>query len=378
MSTNYRVITPESESSSYKPNTIINFNVPIPSGYTFAMGSLRITGNLTVTKADPPVPLDGTENVAYDSQAGIHGFIRNIVSTVSNVNTGMETVIENISYYNRYCKSYFEAGEHFYSQALNSKTSNELIVGQDLYTKYILLGEKKFDGGNFNTNTGTNSWAMKPQIALNRTSTNISSGQCTNLKIQITLESETGPLFVMGVGAFPANLAWSLSDLKVFYIMYPEITPVTTPLEFVKIYNSKRDLISSLSNFSFNPPSNVLAISCNFTRENVGDTKNKLQTEVVNFVKNVDFLISGSESYIRFTQKELEEIVANYILSLNPLFLESNAIYSVNQNKGYGIGINFLKNPINMKQNKLSVSIELSQFMNKYAMYAFFTCIDTV
>ena len=153
--------------------------------------------------------------------------------------------------------------------------------------------------------------------------------------------------------------------------------PNMNPITFIKVFPSKRDVISSETNLNFNPPGLIQSYSASFLDQTTTSTENQLETDVLKDVRRVEFTVNGSDSYIKFPILSQTELILNYISSLNPNPKESNSIYSNLTQKGFGVGLNFIS-PIDMKNSKFSVNIQCgSGRVNNYSMFNYFQCIDT-
>jgi hypothetical protein len=170
-----------------------------------------------------------------------------------------------------------------------------------------------------------------------------------------------------------ANLAYSLKDLRCHYNVQPLSGSEKLPIQFLKVITSKTAIQSSEVNLTYQPPANVISLSCTFNKK--GNMKT-LMTDVLPNVQRIEFMVSGADYLLKFPLKSEEEIVYNYIKSLNNNVLESNAIYSNLFGYGYGVGLNF-GSPIDMRNSRMSINIQSSVSQSElYNMFTFFTCVD--
>jgi len=367
----YSVSPPESESTEYKPDELITMVIPIPDKMKNKKNSIYISGSLSVLKTGGV--LVANDKVLYDGNAGIHSFIKNMTTTFINTKKNVESMAENISFYNRYAKMFYETNKDFQNQALSNCENMELRTGVDSYTQYVLYGANDSAGAP----SGINSFSFAPLICCNRTSADIDNENCTAIKIQMTLESLGVPLFTSDGSAKPAGLTWKMSDIKIHYLLEESDGSNVQPLQFVKVFPSKRDVISSETNLNFNPPGLIQSYSASFLDQTTTSTENQLETDVLEDVKRVEFTVNGSDSYIKFPIISETELILNYISSLNPNPKESNSLYSNLTQKGYGVGLNFIS-PIDMKNSKFSVNIQCGGGrVNNYSMYNYFQCLDS-
>ena len=362
----YKCVFPDTNSpSGYTSNNLLTFIIPLEPDQELEQSSIYVSGTLHVEKTGP-APLLATDNVQYDSQAGIHSMVSNVVTSI-DAGAG-ESVVENLPTYSRYAKMFYEANQHYITQVVQNSSSMELRCGQDSYTPYILTGVRTDTNGG---NTGDNSFCFMPLIALNRTVGNISGKKISKIKIQFTLDS------VSSIFTNPnnvASLAFNLKDVKCHYNTVPAQAEVA-PLQFIKIIATKTTIESTDVNLTYQPPGNVIAVSSTFNKK--GNPK-VLMTDQLN-VSQVEFAVSGSDYTLKFPLKSEEEIVLNFIKSLNNNMTQSNAIYANLLGHGYGIGINYLS-PVNFLQNnRMSINIQRALNSNdSYTMYTYFTCIDAL
>jgi len=368
----YSVSPPESESTQYNPDQLVTFLVSIPEKMTLKRGSINISGSLPVEKTGGV--LDLNDKVVYDGNSGIHSFFKNMTTTFIKKSVSLDSMVENVSFYNRYAKMYFETNKDFQNQTLSNSDNMELRTGLDIYTNPVLLGVRSADNS---ANTGLNSFAFAPLIACNRTMNDIDNVKCDMIKIQITLESLGVPLFTVDGSAKPAGLTWKLQDLKIHYVLEETQQPNMNPITFIKVFPSKRDIVSSETNLNFNPPGLIQSYCASFLDQTTKSTENQLKTDVLQDVRKVEYTVNGSDSYIKFPILSETELILNYISSLNPNPKESNSLYANLTQKGYGIGLNFIS-PVDMRNSKFSVNIQCGGGrVNNYSMFNYFQCIES-
>ena len=367
----YSVSPPESESLQYRPDELITFLVNIPDGMKLKKNSIFVSGALNVSKSAGV--LVANDKVLYDSNSGIHSFFKNVSTTLINNKIGMESMVENISFYNRFAKMFYETNRDYQNQALSNADTMELRCGVDSYTNKILFGAVNAAGNN----SGENSFAFSPLICANATSSDVDNQKCTAIKVQMTLESLGVPLFTSDGSAKPAGLSWYLKDLKIHYLVEQSMQSDMGPIQFIKVFPSKRDVISSNTNLNFNPPGLIKSFSASFLDQTTTSTENQLATDTLKDVQRVEFTVNGVDSYIKFPILNETELILNYISSLNPNLKESNSLYNNLTEQGYGIGLNFIS-PVNMKDSKFSVNVQCGGGrVNNYSMFCYFTCIES-
>ena len=363
----YKTISPDTNSpSGFSDSDLITFIVPVDPGMEVVAGSIYISGSLTVSKTGGVLVVgDGVE---YDSLAGIHSFFDNIVTYV-NRGQGDEIRENAISYWN-YAHTLFEAKAHWLTHALQSSAGIELRCGQDTYTTQVLLGQRTDDNS---ANTGINSFSFLPLICANQTSANISGDSVNSITIAMTCRAALQALYAP---APVAGLAYNLSDMRLHYGVVqsaPGAKPV--PNEYKKVLVTKTTIQSSNVTLQYAPPGMVLATSCVFNK--IGTAK-PWQTSQIPNVTRVEFSVNGADYTMKFPLNTEEEIILNYIKSLNYPMRESNAIYGNLLGYGYGIGINYLT-PIDFRKNRLGINIQSTIAPNdQYTTYIYYTCVDTI
>lgn len=373
----YKTVSPDTNKpDGFSSNDLVTVIIPIEEGMSLVRNSIAISGTLSVRKASPAAPLDVADGVQYDAQTGIHGFIENMVTSV-DIGQG-EMVIENLSQYSQYCHAFFEANQHFLTQALQNSASMELRCGQDTYTSAVLVGTKASAGG---ANTGDNSFAFKPLSAVNRTSADIPGAQVRFLKIQMSLKNVANVFYNP---APVANLAYLLTDIRCHYGMVPTPDGKMMPIEFTKVICTKTSINSSSAQLRYTPPASVIATSAifNLVLQSGGvapPAGHKIwTTDQLPDVTRVEFSVNGADYTLKYPLNSEEEIILNYIKSLNYRASESNAIYPNLLGRGYGIGINYLV-PIDFRKSSMGINIQSAiASTGQYNVNLFFTCIDSM
>jgi hypothetical protein len=362
----YRFVSPDTNSpSGFTSNDLVTFIVPLDKASDLVKGSMYISGQLTVLKTGA-VPVTSADAVEYDSQAGIHGFIENIVTSV---NTGAgDSLRENISQYASYAHAFVEANQHFLTQALQNSASMELRCGQDTYTSQVLIGQRLADNS---ASTGINSFAFAPLICMNRTAKDVCGGVVQSIRIQIQLKNISQIFYNPNA---VAGLTYNISDLRLYYGTVPTVSDMS-PNQFTRIMCTKTSINSSFVTLSYAPPANVLAVSLNF---NASGSPKPWTTDQIPNVSRVEFSVGGADYTLKFPLTSEEEVVLNYIKSLNYAMSESNAIYANLLGRGYGIGLNYL-GPVDFRRNRMGISIQSTIAPTTlYTTQVFHTCIDQI
>lgn len=362
----YRFVSPDTNSpSGFTSNDLVTFIVPLDKASDLVKGSIYVSGSLTVLKTGP-APLDAVDGVQYDSQTGIHGFFDNIVTSV-NVGAG-DNLRENISQYASYAHAYVEANQHFLTQTLQNSSTMELRCGQDVYTSSILVGQANADNS---AGTGVNTFSFAPLICMNRTAKDVSGGMVQSIRVQMQLKN-LAQVFYNPNGI--ADLTYTLTDLRLYYATVPTAGDMS-PNQFTRIMCTRTSIQSSNVTLSYAPPANVLAVSLTF---NDSTSPKPWTTDQIPNVTRVEFSVGGADYTLKFPLTSEEEVVLNYIKSLNYAMQESNAIYANLLGHGYGIGLNYL-GPVDFRKNRMGISIQSAIGQSKlYTTQVFHTCIDEI
>jgi hypothetical protein len=114
-----------------------------------------------------------------------------------------------------------------------------------------------------NANTGDNSFSFLPLVSVNRTTGNIGGDKIKMIKIQFTLDSVSS-IFTNPNAVASLNFNWK--DVRCHYNTQP-IQPSQSPLQFFKIISTKTVIQSSEVNLTYQPPANVLSVSCSFNKK---------------------------------------------------------------------------------------------------------------
>lgn len=371
-----RCLPPTSEQSEYDANDLIVFDIPIDIGMALIPGSVYVTGNLTVTKAGGAA-LTLADGVGYDAKTGIGGYIDQTSTSILFREGGSGQVENNVAY-PRYLHTLRETSQSFYSSALQSRSTMELVCGIDEYTPNVLLGQVDPDAGNVPRATGVNSFTHKLQVATNNASAPLDGRIYAAIHHNITLRSEKAPLTWSGV--LPAGTNWKITDLNIHYMLIPvDLSVPPARVTATAVIASKSTVSTSSTTKAFSPPGTIASYTGTFIKADLAENENSLQTAQLPGLNAVRFEVSGADTIIRFPLKSEEEITLNYIMSMNPTVLQSDGIYG--NLTGYGSGIGFLfPMPIDFSKTTFTVNLECdsTQFSGTWSWWSYFTSIITL
>jgi hypothetical protein len=361
----YVTVPPTGNATNYKNGQTLEFQLRLARGQALQAKSIYVTGTLKVLVGGNPIDNTNADQklIQYDAQAGIHGFFLNASSYIDGKN------IEAITDYPQLAHNIFEANSHYITQANSNSSTMELRCGVDSYTNYVMLGVQDVAGAN----TGENSFAFKPLVALNGTSRDITGYDCETVKLVFVMNSTANiPYNPAGV----PDITWEISDvlLHTLYIEDPTMERPKDKLSYIKrvVYNNT--LSTSRGSFSYTLNERIMANSMTFNRRD--DALKPWTTDILPNVTLVSVNIGGSEYVLRYPLTNNGEIVYNYIKSLNYGVLESNAIYGSLTGSGWGIGLNYGQ-PIDTAGMPLSVYInsDVGLMSESYDMFIIFTCV---
>lgn len=357
------VIYPSSTRDVYSQNDIVDFLISYENKRVM-MNSIRITGVVRVVNASSPYGrVDTSKDVKLDSVAGIHNAFQSITSSCDNFG-----IIENNTEYPRTYRMKMNASQVNTMMANESDKTCELRLGMDSKSKFLVLGNNAPDSDN---GEGKDvSFSFKPDIALNKSSDDISYGKCGALKVSLRLSTNSQFLYGNDAG----NYKYELRNLQLQYYSGPD--KKASNLAFETLYSVKSTAESNNTSLSTRVPAVVRSVSCVFVQQLHLDSAkyNNLIQERPPDVQRVEFSFNDNTTqYVSFVFKNHDEILYNYQRSLG-YNGKSNMSQTHLWREGdyYGIGLPF-NQLVDMRQSKFGLNI-VSGITNavKYSVFMVF------
>ncbi len=357
------IIYPSSTRDKYSQNDIVDFLISYEEKRVL-MNSIRITGVVrVVSTASPNGRIDTSKKVNLDSVVGIHNAFQSITSSCDNFG-----IIENNTEYPRTYRMKMNASQPSTVMANESNKSCELRLGMDPKSKYLVLGNNAPD--NDNGEGKDVSFSFKPDIALNKSSGDISNAKCGALKVSLRLS--TNSQFLYGDNA--GDYQYELRNLQLQYYSAPD--KKGGGIAFESLYTVKGTAESNNTSLSTRVPAVVRSVSCVFVQQLHLDSAvyNNLIQERPPDVQRVEFSFNDNlTQYVSFVFKNHDEILYNYQRSLG-YNGKSNMSQSHLWGEGdyYGIGLPF-NQLVDMRQSKFGLNI-VSGISNevKYSVFMVF------
>ena len=354
----YHQIFPQSFKEQYSQNDVIDFVMTF-EGQSLVAGSVRLTGNLQLQKGSTNIDVTNTDVVGFDPLIGIHGAYQAITCS-----TDLGGVLENNNAYPLYCKAKATASATNTQYATHSADTAELRCGNKStsITKALAINNKVDQKVSF---------AMKPDVAFNKSSDHIpfaKSGVC-----KMTVRLATNNQFIYGAGN-DGTYQYILSDFQLHYRTVP--MKGVKALQFDTVVSISNTIESNLTSLANRVPATVQSASCVFIREkNINQPiPNSLALEVPPDVSRVEFSFNDSTTqYVTFVLEDREEILYNYQRSWG--FNQKNNITLDeldHEGRGYGIGLPFGQ-LIDMTNQKFGLTLESGiSNVDKYSITMFF------
>ena len=349
MSRIYKSILPQSVRSSYGENENITFVLSF-AGQKIKKGSLRLCGNLTVSNLDAA----DAGSVSYDALTGVHSLWSSIV-----VETEKRGVIENLQALPRYIHMEAETLRNDTDVLSNSEQTTSLTLARDDQTTKFLGGVVIREDLPF---------SCKLQCCLNKSDGDISFSR--NGVITLSIRTASKNQFLTNAGA---TNEYSLTDVM---LMYQTEQGGSSPVSASTYHMVKHTVSSGSSSVQTRVPAVCESVSCSFilaSRQNQNDF-NDNECAVVPSVSRLQWEFNDSLSMVKYDMTDRDEILYNYLRSMGVSDFNNVRVNTlVNENKTYGIGLNFGGVGINLLKEKIGVDI-ISGVDNTtpYSMYMYF------
>lgn len=349
MSLFYNGVKPLNIKPFYVANDIIDLTCKLRPGRAVKAGSFRISGWLNVQKIAPgsitAVPVTYQDNVFFSPYAGVHSLFRNSTCSVN------DRTLESNTMYPRWASMVKQS--KYTLEGLNTASSSltELCGSQN---NVLLMGSEIAPNTVVPTNvTGTVysiPFSFKPEVALNKSSTDLGQSKFPQMKILFNMASAIEALYSSASSAYiSANigaLQYSIMDIQLQWYETVE-RPMSIPTTFQTAFLITQTLVSSNASFAVNSPTVYDAVSISFIKQ---AHRNSLLYDnyaceyvpgIDNIGSRVEATVSGSDQPIRFPIETYSELALNYARSLASESKNSLMNVYSTQNGCWGIGYKF-------------------------------------
>jgi len=193
-------------------------------------------------------------------------------------------------------------------------------------------------------------FSFKPEIALNKCSTDLGESKFPEMKVLFNMASAIEALYSTAsdeyVAANIGTLQYSLMDIQLQWYEVIE-RPLAVPTTFQTAFLISQTLVSSNASFAVNSPTVYDAISISFIKQS---HRNNIHYDnyaceyvpgIENIGSRVEATVSGSDQPIRFPIETYSELALNYARSLGAGTKNSLMNVYSSQNGCWGIGYKF-------------------------------------
>ena len=351
----------ENSKSSYSQHDTLDFFINAQSR-ALMKNSVRIEGELSITKNSPAAKIEITDDINLDNVIGIHSVVDSVSVEFGNVG-----LVEQFSEYQRYVKM-TEIGERDVNDYHSGKKMCELITPSERGTQSLTVGFTNLNNSAVAGDARNVDWSFKPSISLNKMSDDLSFSKSGQIRLSLTLGKVSSVLYGTGCDA---NTNYTLSNVRV---VYKTVEDAMNPVEMRTILNLKSSINSQLSNTMSKVPAVVDGVSCCFLRQDKeNDVKDcNSSMDVLPGINELQFLFQDSTSeYISYVIDKKSEMVDLFVNSLRNS--GHNQVNSNSSQMNFGIGLSFP--PVDLSNQKFNIQINskhstLSQV--PYIIYQYF------
>ena len=349
----YAIAQPSNIKSSYGAYDQLDYTIKPERGRAILANSLRLVGNLQVSKtttASPTVaiPVVPEDQVFMNPFIGAHGIIKNI-SSVAN-----DRILENISFYPRWVGMKTQAEASLEELTSSSDHAVELKGLQS----NVLLGASSDAAGI--------PFSFKPLCALNRSSTDLGQSKFQQMKLLMTLGSAVEAFYCSKAKPAPTDpdfitsLSFSASNLQLSWIEVPEV-PIPRTV-FRTCYLTTQTLVSLNSNIYVTSPTVYDAVSCSFIQQKDRNQiyKDDNMCQYVPSLQRIEFTVNSETNPLLYAigasnSPPYQDLALNYANSLEAK--ERNCLMSklLSESVCFGIGVAFRAG----QNAKLAITIQI-------------------
>ena len=349
----YAVAQPSNIKASYGPYDQLDYTIKPSRGRAVQANSLRLSGNLIVSKTTTKsptvaVPVVPQDQVFCNPFIGAHGIVKNI-SSVAN-----DRILENISFYPRWVSMKTQAEGTLEELTSSSEHAVEL---KGLQTN-VLLGAS--------TDPAGIPFSFKPVCALNRSSTDLGQSKFQQMKLLMTLGSAVEAFYCSKPQPLTTNpdyitsLSFSVSNLQLSWIEVPEI-PIPRTV-FRTCYLTTQTIVSINSNIYVTSPTVYDAVSCSFIRQKDRNLvyKDDNMCEYIPSLQRIEFSVDSLTNPLMYAigasnSPPYQDLALNYANSLQAN--ERNCLMSklLSESTCFGIGCAFRAG----QNSKLAITIQI-------------------
>lgn len=344
----YHRVIPENLKDAYVEFDQIDFNLDFAER-KMVVGSLRVEGELRVTKGGATLDTVPTEQITVDHMVGAHSFVESFTTSIKG-----GSIIENLTEYPRYVKMAMTATAGR-SDMNNANHVCELKAPTDQMAGLYLQGvcPKAQPGVAIRLDPD---FSFKPLMVLNSGAGSVPDRKSGPIRVSLQLIRNFGALFGNDVDN---TCSYELRNLRLRFTSVPDDGSNDSIVLKTKL-NIKQSIQSSFSNIQTKVPAVATAVSVSFqeqANENTG-LNNNLALDKVPNLKQTQFLFNDStNTLITYQIKNIPEVIQRYIDSFMDTGRNSLSTQQLANNNGFGIGLD-LGSAIDLSNQKFSLQID--------------------
>lgn len=356
----YASVLPENNKDSFTEFDNIDF-VLSHEGRALNLGSVRLQGVIEVkyqgNALSSNTVVDGSavnvKDIKLDGMVGAHSFCESWTCEMAAGGGGAQ-IVENITSYPRYVKMAMTATNGV-DDMNNASQVCEVKAPYDPMTNMILQGEIGGEGAT-NTTVLLPDFSIRPSICLNSGRGVLAYSKSGDIRLTVTLARVLASLYGLDVNN---QVTYGLRDLRVVYTTGAEPSSPEPVVLRTKL-NIKQSIQSSFSNVQTKVPAVCSAMSASFqtqANENLG-LYNNMELNAVPNLKQTQFLFNDStNTLITYLIKNNVEVIGRYIDSFVDTGRNALSPVKLADNNGFGVGLNFGGEPIDLSNQKFSVQL---------------------
>lgn len=344
----YHSVQPENLKDNYVEYDNIDFVLSFPE-HKLNLGSLRLEGSWRVQydSKDLNHPDNKEKEIYYDHFVGAHATIESITTQVQGV------TIENYTDYSRWVKMSTTATAD-QGDMQNSENVCEMKAPFRLMTNNLLKGEitpTEQDGV-----LNYQDFSIKINNCLNSSREQLPYSRSGDIRVSINL-ARTGAVY-HGKDV-DSLLTWSLQDLRLAFTSTMDDGQSTEPVAMRRKLSIKQSLQSSFANVSVRVPAVCSAVSCSLLAQGKENSlrDNTTALEKIEGLTQLQFMFNDStNSYVSYLIKNNSEVIDRYIDSILDTGNNALSITNMQNNNGYGVGLNF-DDQVDLSNQKFNLQV---------------------
>ena len=345
----YHSVQPENLKDNYEEYDNIDFVLSFPD-HKLNLGSIRLEGELSVLYSNDNLNANETnkaKQIYYDHFVGAHACIESITTQIQG------NTIENYSDYARWVKMSTTATAD-QGDMMNSENVCEMKAPFRLMSNNLLKGEITETA-----QTGARNepdFSIKLSNCLNSSRDQLPYTRTGDIRVSINLARVGAVLYGADVDG---NTSYSLKNLRLAFTSVMDDGNSTPSIPMRRKISIKQSLQSSFANVSVRVPAVCSAVSCSLLAQGKENslTDNTQALEKVPNMTQTQFMFNDStNSYVSYLIKSNSEVIDRYIDSLLDTGNNALSVTNMENNNGYGIGLNF-DDEVSLSNQKFNLQV---------------------